>query len=266
MNPSRIAQWPRSWRFAQWPGNPRVRGVFTSREGGTSEGPYGCAEGGGMNLGDHVGDDAQAVQRNRRLLAEWLAGVQPAWLQQVHGTEVAALDDWRAGQSPRADAAVSLRAGVAASVLVADCLPVLLAAPRGSGVAAAHAGWRGLAGGVLERAAAALARGAACRGEDLQAWLGPAIGPRHFEVGDEVRAAFVAIDAGAGVAFVPGARQGKWMADLFELAHMRLQAAGVPRESIYGGGLCTFSDPASYYSFRRDRITGRQAGLVWLAG
>lgn len=264
MNPPRMPQWPRSWRLVPWPGNPRVRGLFSSREGGTSGGAYGCAGGGGMNLGDHVGDDAQAVQRNRSLLAEWLAGVEPAWLQQVHGTDVAALDDWRTGQSPRADAAVRLRAGVAASVLVADCLPVLLAAPEGRGVAAAHAGWRGLCAGVLERSAARLAERCRCDCEQLQAWLGPAIGPAHFEVGAEVREAFAAHSSAALRAFVPGARPGKWMADLFALARMRLLGAGLAPESILGGGICTVSEPSLYYSFRRDRITGRQAGLVWL--
>lgn len=261
------ARLPPGWIEAAWPGNPRVRGLFTARQGGCSGGPYGAGEaGGGMNLGSHVGDDPRAVAANRESLAQRLGGAVPAWLEQVHGCELADLDlDPGGPASPRrADASLLTRRGVAASVLVADCLPVLLAAPEGRGVAAAHAGWRGLAGGVLESTAAALAGRATCRPSQLQAWLGPAIGPRHFEVGDEVRQAFVAGDAGAARAFTAGARPGKWMADLFELARMRLERAGLLPESILGGGFCTVSSPELYYSFRRDGVTGRQAALVWL--
>ncbi len=257
--------WPASWTALHWPGNPRVRGLFSSRDGGGSRGPYAAAEGaGGMNLATHVGDDLQQVLRNRERLATWLGGVQAVWLEQVHGIEVADLDAWDGTRALCADAALCSRPGVAAAVLVADCLPVLLAAPQGRAVAAAHAGWRGLAAGVLERSADALAGRAGCHGADLQAWLGPAIGPAHFEVGEEVRAAFVAADALAARAFAPSRRQGHWMADLFELARQRLQRAGLPRASILGGGRCTVADPARHYSFRRDRITGRQAGLVWI--
>lgn len=256
---------PVSWSLLAWPGNPRVRGLLTTRIGGFSRGVYGAADGtGGMNLGAHVGDDPGTVLRNRERLAGWLGAASPAWLEQVHGCDVADLDAWRPGVVPRADAALTTRGDVAACVLVADCLPVLLAAPEGRGVAAAHAGWRGLAGGVLESTATALAGRAACRASQLQAWLGPAIGPRHFEVGDEVRQAFVAGDAGAARAFTAGARPGKWMADLFELARMRLERAGLLPESILGGGFCTVSSPELYYSFRRDGVTGRQAALVWL--
>lgn len=261
---------PTSWMLVSWPGNPRVRGVFTSREGGVSRGRYGAGgaggsgDAGGMNLASHVGDDASSVRRNRASLRQRLGFDALPWLEQVHGTEVADLDDWQPGSEPRADAALSTRPGVAAGVLVADCLPVLFAAPAASGVAAAHAGWRGLLGGVLERTAEALARRSGCERAQLQAWLGPAIGPAHFEVGDEVRQAFVERDACAARAFAAGAREGKWMADLFELARMRLQAAGLPPESILGGGVCTVSHPDRYYSFRRDGVTGRQAGAVWL--
>lgn len=256
---------PASWAFPAWPGNPRVRACMTTRHGGCSAGPYGAPDGGGMNLGTHVGDDAQAVRRNRERLAAWCGGMSPAWLEQVHGSDVADLDAWQPGMVPRADAAVSTRSGVAACVLVADCLPVLLAAPDGRGVAAAHAGWRGLAAGVIEHAAAALAVRAACPMSQLQAWLGPAIGPRHFEVGEEVREAFVVRDAQAAGAFVAAQRPGHWMADLFALARMRLRGIGLAPESILGGGICTVSNPGLYYSFRRDRVTGRQAALVWLA-
>ncbi len=258
--------WPPGWMVATWPGNPRVRGLFTGRAGGCSVGPYGGGEGGGMNLGTHVGDDPRAVAANRELLARGLDGARPVWLEQVHGCDVVDLDAAPGGVegAPRADAALSTRAGVAASVLVADCLPVLLAAPDGRGVAAAHAGWRGLCAGVLERSATALAARCACDTGELQAWLGPAIGPARFEVGDEVREAFTAHDLAAARAFVRGERPGKWMADLFALARMRLRQVGLASGSILGGGVCTVSHPALYYSFRRDRVTGRQAGLVWL--
>lgn len=262
---TRHAAWPPGWWLATWPGNPRVRGLFTGRCSGCSGPPYDDgAGGGGMNLGAHVGDEPAAVAGNRDALRRRMGGVRAAWLEQVHGVECVELDARGDTAAPRADAALVTRPGVAASVLVADCLPVLLAAPDGAGVAAAHAGWRGLAGGVLERSAAALAARCACPPARLQAWLGPAIGPAHFEVGDEVRDAFCERDARCARAFVPGVRAGKWMADLFELARMRLLDAGLEAQSILGGGVCTFSHPALYYSFRRDRATGRQAALAWL--
>jgi YfiH family protein len=250
-----------------WPGNPRVRGLFTGRRGGRSDGAYAGGDGGGgMNLGAHVGDHPRTVAENREILAGMLAGARPVWLEQVHGRDVVDLEAARATQAgcPRADASLVTRPGLAASVLVADCLPVLLAAPGGLGVAAAHAGWRGLCAGVLERSAAALAERCRCDPAHLQAWLGPAIGPACFEVGAEVREAFGAHSEAALRAFEPGAAPGKWMADLFALARMRLLEAGLEPASIFGGGICTVSEPSLYYSFRRDRITGRQAGLVWL--
>ena len=257
--------WPASWTAVRWPGNPRVHGVFTSRDGGLSRGSWAAGDGrGGMNLATHVGDDAATVLRNRELLARHLGGVRVAWLEQVHGAGLSDLDAWHEGFVPQADAAVVTRAGLAACVLVADCLPVLFAAPDGRGVAAAHAGWRGLAAGVLERTAQALAQRAACPSSRLRAWLGPAIGPASFEVGAEVREAFVAHDGLAQRCFVPGRREGKWMADLFELARMRLVGAGLSSESILGGGICTVAHPGLYYSYRRDGISGRQAGLIWL--
>ncbi|HEY5790046.1 MAG TPA: peptidoglycan editing factor PgeF, partial [Gammaproteobacteria bacterium] len=211
----------------------------------------------GLNLGDHVGDAAAAVAANRALLAAALAGAGPLlWLEQVHGTRVVHADDWQPGC--RADAAWSDRPGSACVVLTADCLPVLFCDRAGTRVAAAHAGWRGLAGGVLEATLQALGVAPA----DLLAWLGPAIGPAAYEVGAEVRAAFVDADPGAAGAFV-ATRPGHWHADLYALARRRLARAGVA--ALHGGGLCTHSEPARFYSYRRDGSTGRMATLAWLA-
>jgi YfiH family protein len=217
-----------------------------------------------MNLGSHVGDDPAAVAANRARLGALSPGLQVVYLDQVHGTEVVDLDTWDRRSVPQADAAVTTTPGLAACVLVADCLPVLFAAPGGSAVAAAHAGWRGLAGGVLENTLEALCGKAQCEPEAVQVWLGPAIGPLHFEVGEEVREAFVDRQAESGAAF-RRTRPGKWLADLFMLARLRLQAAGVSTAMVQGGGLCTVSERQGYYTFRHDRITGRQAGLVWIA-
>uniref|UniRef100_E6PWD5 Purine nucleoside phosphorylase n=1 Tax=mine drainage metagenome TaxID=410659 RepID=E6PWD5_9ZZZZ len=263
---------PDSWIDAPWPGNPRVRGLFTSRQGGVSAGPYagaGATPGGesigGMNLGSHVGDAPQAVAANRARLAAWLGDVRVAYLDQAHGTEVADLDRWDGASTPQADAAVTTTPGLAACVLVADCLPVLFAAPDGRAVGAAHAGWRGLAGGVLEHTLQALCRKADCKPAAVHAWLGPAIGPQAFEVGGDVRTAFVHQAPEAADAFLAAAEPGKWLADLFLLAQLRLQAAGMALSQVQGGGVCTVSNPARYFAYRRDRVTGRQAGLVWIA-
>ena len=258
---------PAPWVRVIWPGNPQVHAMFTSCVGGVSSGAYGCAPNGtgsGMNLGSHVGDAPAAVAQNRLLLQQALDGAQPRYLQQVHGVVVADLDLFEAGQpEPIADAACTTQRGVAATVLVADCLPVLFAAPGGKAVAAAHAGWRGLAGGVLEASLHAVCARAGCGAADVQAVLGPAIGPQAFEVGEEVRAAFVNPLPAAAVAFTPGAA-GKWWADLWLLARIRLQLAGMRPERIAGGGLCTFSNPQRFYSYRRQATTGRQAGCVWV--
>jgi len=179
----------------------------------------------------------------------------PVWLRQVHGTRCIVAEDATAGVE--ADAGVSFRPGTVCAVLTADCLPVLFCDVGGTVVAAAHAGWRGLAAGVLEAAVAAMRRPAG----EILAWLGPAIGPAAFEVGDEVRAAFVARDAAAAAAFVPHGA-GKWLCDLDALARQRLAALGLRR--IDGGGLCTASDADRFYSYRRDGATGRMASLVWL--
>ena len=210
-----------------------------------------------LNLGGHVGDLAQAVAENRRRLKA-AAGLpaEPAWLTQVHGTNVIDLDAADRRGAP-ADAAFTRRRGRVCAILTADCLPVLLAADSGDLVAAAHAGWRGLAGGVIEATVQALP---VAPGQ-LMAWLGPAIGPRHFEVGAEVREALLAGDPGADAAFAANAR-GRFMADLSALARRRLAALGIDR--VYGGGQCTFADENRYFSHRRDGATGRQASLIWL--
>jgi polyphenol oxidase len=245
-----------AWIEADWPVPHGIRAFCSLRSGGASAVPYAS-----LNLGDHVGDAAVAVAENRRRLAA-AAGLptEPKWLRQVHGKGVAdldALDAAAAGDSAiTADAACTRRPGQVCAILTADCLPVLLAADSGDWVAAAHAGWRGLAAGVIEATVAA-----APAPRKLLAWLGPAIGPRHFEVGAEVREALLAGDPGADSTFAPNAR-GRFMADLPQLARRRLAAAGIDR--IYGGGECTYADSTRFFSHRRDGVTGRQAALIWL--
>jgi YfiH family protein len=240
----------------RWPEAPATIGFMaTVRSGGTSAAPYDDAHGGGgLNLGGHVGDDPAAVAANRARLAA-LMPARPVWLNQVHG--VAVVDAALADGVPTADASVSTQPGLACAILTADCLPVLFAAADGSVVGAAHAGWRGLAGGVLGNTVAAMrARGAG----EILAWLGPAIGPRRFEVGEDVLAAFPADHASA---FAPIAGQpGKYLADIYALARLALAVDGVTRVS--GGDHCTVSAPDAFYSFRRDRVTGRQASLIWI--
>jgi YfiH family protein len=232
-----------------WPVPPSVRAAFSLRTGGASGGPFAS-----LNLGGHVGDDPAAVAGNRARVAGALGlPAEPLWLTQVHGCEVARFGDHRPGP---ADASVALGRAQVCAVLVADCLPVLLADRGGTCVAAAHAGWRGLAAGVLERTVASLP----VEPSDLVAWLGPAIGPGAFEVGDEVRKEFLAADEAAAGLFRPSPA-GRWLADIFGLARLRLAAAGVA--SVHGGGLCTVSDPGRFFSYRRDGMTGRLAALVW---
>jgi hypothetical protein len=227
-----------------------VRALVTTREGGQSVAPYES-----FNLGAHVSDDRVAVVANRARLRGFLP-VDPLWLNQVHGATVADADMCEG--VPEADAALARSSGRVCAVLTADCLPVLLCDDAATVVAAAHAGWRGLAAGVLENTV----RRMGAPPHRVRAWLGPAIGPGAFEVGDEVRAAFVATDPEAAAAFVARTVAGKWLADLFLLARRRLRAAGVSRVS--GGGVCTVSTPEQFYSYRRDRVTGRFASLIWL--
>jgi YfiH family protein len=235
-----------------WPAPAGVRAAFTLRTGGVSAVPFDT-----LNVGAHVGDLPAAVAENRHRIRTTLAlPAEPMWLEQVHGTRAVELD---AGTDPAitADAIVTRRSGAVCVVQVADCLPVLFAAADGSAVAAAHAGWRGLAAGVLEAAVARLHIDPA----RLLAWLGPAIGAAHFEVGAEVRAAFTAADPGAADAFVENAR-GRWQCDLTALARRRLEALGV--NHLFGGSWCTYADAARFFSYRRDGRCGRMAALIWL--
>jgi YfiH family protein len=235
-----------------WPAPSRVRAAFTLRQGGVSEGPYAS-----LNLGAHVGDSPDAVAENRRRVRERLElPAEPSWLRQVHGSTVVDLDR---DEEPTGDAALTREPGRVCVIQVADCMPVLFAARDGSAVAAAHAGWRGLAGGVLEATVERLA----IEPGSLIAWLGPAIGRAHFEVGDEVRAAFLARDPDATGAFERNAR-GRWQCDLAMLARRRLVALGV--REIHGGTWCTYADAERFFSYRRDGQCGRMAALIWLDG
>ena len=234
-----------------WPAPPGVHGLMTTRTGGVSLGPWSS-----FNLGDHVHDDPAHVAENRARLRRDLPEA-PRWLRQVHSARVVAAG----ADDVEADAVFSRTPGQVCAVLTADCLPVLFCDRAGTVVAAAHAGWRGLAAGVLEATVAAMA----VPPRDIVAWMGAAIGPQAFEVGDEVRRAFIARHGEAAPAFVahPSGEAGKWLADIYALAGVRLRSAGV--EAIHGGGRCTFSEAETFFSYRRDGETGRMASLVWLA-
>lgn len=239
-----------AWIRPDWPAPAQVRALSTTRSGGVSLPPYNS-----LNLGVHVGDQPADVAANRAVLRDVLPG-EPCWLNQVHGTRV--VDAAHPDGVPDADAVVSRSAGAVCVVMTADCLPVLLCDHAGSVVGAAHAGWRGLQGGVIEATVAAMQ----VPPSEVIAWLGPAIGPAAFEVGDEVRAAFVADAAAAALAFQPSATPGKWLADIYLLARQRLQVLGV--NSVSGGDLCTVTDRQRFFSYRRDGVTGRMASLIWL--
>ncbi|HUR56714.1 MAG TPA: peptidoglycan editing factor PgeF, partial [Opitutaceae bacterium] len=219
--------------------------------GGVSGGAYAS-----FNVGTRTGDDTAAVAENRARLQQLLPAA-PLWLTQVHGSRVVTAES--AGALCEADACVATEARRVCAIMVADCVPVLFTDVKGSVVAAAHAGWRGLAGGVIRNTVSALNAAGAPSGE-LLAYVGPGIGPRAFEVGPDVLAAFTAENPEAAAAFVP-VTEGKWLADLFTLVRQALLRAGV--KNIHGGGLCTYSDPARFYSYRRDRTTGRMAALIW---
>lgn len=238
----------------EWPAPARVRAVATTRVGGASTGAYAS-----LNLGAHVGDAPGAVRENRaRLRAALGLGRAPLWLNQVHGITVA--DAATAALLPTADAMIARGPGAACVVMTADCLPVLFCNDAGTIVATAHAGWRGLATGVLEATLAALASAGAAPAT-VMAWIGPAISAPAYEVGADVRDAFLAADPAAAAGFTPNAR-GRWQLDLPAIARRRLATAGVHR--VYGGDLCTARDPRRFFSYRRDGTCGRQATLVWL--
>jgi hypothetical protein len=236
-----------AWLEPNWPAPPEIRAASTLRCGGTSIAAYA-----GANLGQHVGDDPARVADNRRCLAESLKlPSDPVWLEQIHGAAVIQAD---AAADLKADAAYTRAAGVVCAIMTADCLPVLFCSRDGASVAAAHAGWRGLASGVLEATVEALGT------SDLLAWLGPAIGPEAFVVGEDVRAAFLA----NGPDFAAGFREhasGQWLADIYRLGRIVLRRVGV--SAVYGGEWCTYSQADQFFSYRRDRICGRMASLIW---
>ncbi|MEO8642015.1 peptidoglycan editing factor PgeF [Pseudomonas sp.] len=236
------------WLIPDWPAPAGVKACVTTRAGGVSLAPFDS-----LNLGDHVDDSPEAVVENRRRLTDHFS-IQPAWLKQVHGIAVAHADP---SLTATADASWTATPGIACTAMTADCLPALFCDRAGTRVAAAHAGWRGLAAGVLEATLDSLA----VPPEDVLVWLGPAIGPQAFEVGPEVRETFVEQLPEAAKAFVPSANAGKFMADIYELARLRLAARGVT--AVYGGGFCTVTDPR-FFSYRRSPRTGRFASLIWL--
>lgn len=239
------------WLVPGWAAPARVRAFTTTRAGGVSEGEYGS-----LNLSASSADDPARVAENRRRVRACLPS-DPRWLRQVHGTDIADLDALDAGVVAIADGAAVSTPGVVAAILTADCLPVVLARGDGARVAVAHAGWRGLAAGVLEAAVAAL-------GGDpgrAIAWLGPAIGPAAFEVGPEVREAFLDVDGGAAGDFAPGA-PGKWQGDLYALARRRLARAGL--FSVTGGGFCTRTEADRFFSYRRAPASGRLGTFAWI--
>jgi hypothetical protein len=238
------------WIRPEWPAPRNIRALSTTRKGGVSTGAYAS-----LNLGEHVGDNPKAVSSNRARVQTRLGHATPRWLNQVHGVHVATDEGSMPGP---ADAAVSLRHDTACVIMTADCLPLIFCDRQGTRVAAAHAGWRGLSTGVLEETLTAMD----VSPKDVLAWMGPAIGPKAYEVGEEVRQVFVAHSAEAKRAFMPGKVAGKWWCDLYMLARQRLEAAGV--ESIHGGGFCTFTDRERFFSFRRDGECGRMATLIWV--
>lgn len=243
-----MSGWPDDWILPDWPAPMGVKACVTTRQGGMSQAPFDS-----FNLGDHVSDAPEAVAANRLRLQQAL-GCQPAWMSQVHSSTVVEASPQ---DCPTADASWTGARGVGCAVLTADCLPVLFCDLAGTRVAAAHAGWRGLAAGILEATVAAMET----PGPQLMAWLGPAIGPAAFEVGAEVREAFVSRHAAAVEAFSPSRNAGRYMADIYQLARIRLAACGV--SAVFGGGFCTQGDPR-FYSYRRAACTGRFASLIWL--
>lgn len=245
-----LPQWGRSL--------PSVRALQTTRACGNSSSPYDDgASGNGLNLGVHVGDTVEHVQQNREQIRKYFPA-EPAWLTQVHGVTV--LDAAQVRNAPQADASFTTQSGVVCAIMTADCLPILFADTEGRAVGAAHAGWRGLAAGIVENTVAAMRDAGA---GELRAWLGPAIGPQQFEVGEDVVQAFVAKDVAMQTAFkVIADRPGKYLADIYQLARQTLAKLGVTQVS--GGNACTVSESEKFYSFRRDGVTGRMGSFIWL--
>jgi polyphenol oxidase len=242
---------PREWITPQWPAPARVRAFVTTRPGGVSEGEYAS-----LNLGTRSGDDPRNVASNRLVVRGHLPSM-PRWMAQVHGTAVCDLDKIGDLDVASADAAMTGNVGTVAAVLTADCMPLLLCDRAGTRVGVAHAGWRGMSAGVIENAVAALG----VEPREVVAWMGPTIGPGAFEVGPEVREAFVAADPQAQRAFEPCAA-GKFMADLYALARQRLARAGVP--DVHGGGFCTYREPQRFFSYRRVPASGRMGAFIWM--
>lgn len=241
------------WLTPDWPAPSNVRAYVTTRAGEFSMPPYD-----GLNFAKHVGDDVETVEKNRQALMQFFALKKtPQWINQVHG--IAVLEAADNEQAPDADACFSRMSGQACTVLTADCLPVFFCNRAGTAVAVAHAGWKGLCDGMLESTVAALVEKVAAPAQELMAWIGPGIGPESFEVGGEVRQAFIAKDAKAAQAFT--AKADKWLGDLYLIARQRLQNVGLA--SIYGGGFDTYTDPR-FYSFRRDNVTGRFLSIIWM--
>jgi len=236
--------------WADWPAAKNIRALTTTRIGGVSGGAYSS-----MNLADHVGDVQADVEKNREILARQLKIQQPVWLKQVHGVQVA--DASTAKHHDAADAIYTDQKDTVCAVMTADCLPLLFCNKQATKVAAAHAGWRGLADGVIETTVESLQENP----EDILVWLGPAIGADCFEVGQDVVDAFVSVDAKAKQAFIK-TDVTHFLADIYQLARLRLQNLGI--DKIYGGGLCTYTDEERFYSFRKNKTTGRMASMIWI--
>lgn len=267
---------PDACLWPQWKVSPRVRAFVTTRAGGVSEAPYdgGTPGAGGLNLGLSTGDAPDAVAENRRRALALTHTQNAAWLEQLHGTQVedahAVVERLAQGERTRADASVTDRAGVVCVVMTADCMPVLFCDDEGRAVGAAHAGWRGLAGGIVEKTGERVAALAGVPASQLNVYLGPAIGPEAFEVGEDVLDAFAAAaqadrrDATVAAFRPVGGTPAKYFADIYALARLRLAGLGVDAARIRGGTHCTVTEKERFYSYRRDRVTGRMAALIWL--
>ncbi len=239
-----------NWITPNWNAPKQVKALASTRIGGCSKSPYE-----GLNLGMHVGDDPILVQRNRDLLQQQTQmPTAPVWLNQTHSTVVLDVSQ-PTNDVLDADGIITSSPNVVCCAMTADCLPVLITNTSGTQVAAVHAGWRGLAGGIVENALEQFSN-------DVMLWLGPAIGPEAFEVGEDVLQAFLDYDSKAGVAFVPGKQKGKWWANMTMLTRLRMAKLGI--DQVFDSGLCTYQDPQRFYSYRRDGVTGRQATFIWI--